>query len=63
MLLDAGCGNNPKGEINIDVETKYNVKNFIKADVQNLPFKTKVFSESLSHHVIEHLCNPENLIV
>jgi len=62
MILDVGCGNNPKGTVNIDVEIKHNIENFIKADAQNLPFKTNAFSESISDHAIEHVINVENMV-
>ncbi len=70
MKLDVGCGNHPKGDVNVDVRTvevnvfyaePINIKsipNFVKADAEHLPFKDKVFSECISSHTIEHVENP-----
>ena len=56
--LDVGCGYSPQGDVNVDITIKTGVKNFIQADAQHLPFKTKVFSETCSSHVVEHVKNP-----
>ena len=66
MKLDIGCGNNPKGDVNLDLSIGRNlhrdnvaintkeVPNFILADVNYLPFRDNSFSEICCYHVIEH---------
>jgi len=61
MILDVGCGNKPRGDINIDF-VKQTVPNFIRADALNLPFRDNVFSHARSYHVIEHVGNPLKMI-
>ena len=70
--LDVGCGHQPRGDVNIDLnigksidraqdEQEINPKtisNFIIADGLHLPFKTNAFDKVVSHHVIEHVENP-----
>jgi SAM-dependent methyltransferase len=68
-VLDVGCGATPKGDVNVDLfpnDIKQcgvswnpkNVKNFVLADAENLPFKDKSFEVLLAFHVLEHLKNP-----
>ena len=68
LKLDVGCGDLPKGDVNIDLFTGisphfYNkprfikvstIPNFIKADCNCLPFRDNVFDESVARHLIEH---------
>ena len=61
MILDVGCGNKPRGDVNIDF-VKQTVPNFVRADALNLPFRDNVFSHACSHHVIEHVENPLKMI-
>lgn len=71
-VLDIGCGNKAKGNVNVDlylnrgehrlkedclIETS-KITNFVKCDAHSLPFQDKVFEVSYSHHVLEHLENP-----
>lgn len=61
MILDVGCGSDPKGDINIDIKNHKNLmldRIFVLADAHNIPFKDKVFSVTVAFHVIEHLKNP-----
>lgn len=74
MKLDVGCGEHPRGDVNVDLfteesphfrhqrKTHVTVKNFVKADVHHLPFKDKAFTETTCTHVIEHLTEPVNSI-
>ena len=68
-VLDVGCGANPKGDVNVDLypnnkqqcKQSYNpkeIKNFIVADAENLPFRPDSFEEVYVIHVCEHLLNP-----
>lgn len=75
MKLDVGCGNSPRGDVNIDLRGSARInrvykdkihlktiKNFIRADAEYLPFKNKIFCESISYHSIEHVVNPSRMI-
>lgn len=68
-VLDVGCGARPKGDVNVDLypnnkqqcKESYNpkrIRNFVIADAENLPFKTKCFLKVYAIHVCEHLKNP-----
>jgi len=67
MKLDVGCGANPKGDVNVDLfikttlhRTKNHVinpkliPNFVRCSANHLPFRNKVFDDSISCHVLEH---------
>jgi len=67
--LDVGCGATPRGDVNIDLFPNNKeqsilpydpkrIKNFIKADAENLPFRDKTFKKVYAIHVLEHLKNP-----
>lgn len=71
--LDVGCGNNPRGDVNLDCfpdrreqcVIRWNpkkVKNFILADCENLPFQDGVFRRIFAIHVLEHLKNPHQAL-
>ena len=75
MKLDVGCGNFPRGDVNIDLRGAGSVhrfcrdkirvkaiKNFVRADAEHLPFRNKIFPESISSHSIEHVKNPVRMI-
>ena len=70
-VLEVGGGHNPHPRANVVVdkyvESNYhrqsNLKvlkhqQFIEADGENLPFKTKEFDYAISSHVLEHTSNP-----
>jgi ubiquinone/menaquinone biosynthesis C-methylase UbiE len=68
MILDVGCGANPKGDVNTDLFTgktphsKYfinpkKIKNFVLCDAHFLPFNSKIFDKVYLFEVIEHLEN------
>jgi len=51
----------PKVNADVYVDVKkpeLNVENFIVADAQRLPFKSKAFMDVYASHLIEHLSNP-----
>lgn len=65
FLLDVGCGDKPKGDINCDI--KYGglcknfsgkISNFVLCDAQYLPFRDQAFSTAYSSQVVEHVKNP-----
>lgn len=73
MILDVGCGNMPRGDVNVDLyinedfhrdargrilTERISIFIFIRADALYLPFRDKVFEKSLSSHTIEHTDNP-----
>lgn len=75
MKLDIGCGNNPIGDVNLDVSIDRSlhrdnaiieikkVPNFIKGDINFLPFRDNAFTEIFCYHVIEHRgVNPNRAI-
>jgi len=75
VKLDIGCSDAPQGDVNVDLRTKEvdefyltplqtykTIKNFVKADAQHLPFRNKIFSESISSHTIEHVENPSLMV-
>lgn len=70
-VLDVGCGNNPRGHINVDVFTDASFHRssdwrpidtsgivFIKASGEYLPFKNNVFDMVFSSNVMEHVKHP-----
>lgn len=74
MILDVGCGDSPKGDINCDLYIKdifnhrnkkflstlntHKILNFVNCDCQYLPFINNSFNEVISNQVIEHVKNP-----
>jgi hypothetical protein len=74
MELDVGCGDNPRGDVKVDIYTYWNpqirdqgqpyyvnvkyIPNFIKASAKHLPFRNDVFETVTAFEVIEHLDNP-----
>jgi len=77
--LDVGCGNNPTGDVNVDLflnehtfqgdstSLKFidakKIRNPVKADAHFLPFKTNSFEEVYSSHVLEHLQSPTKALL
>lgn len=61
--LDVGCGEHPKGDVNVDIYTPSNIpKNFILASAEYLPFRKNTFDLVHSSYVIEHCLNPAQFI-
>ncbi len=59
-ILDVGCGDRPKGDVNVDLFFYMKCENFIVAEAHHLPFKNSVFEIVYSKHCLEHLKNPLN---
>jgi ubiquinone/menaquinone biosynthesis C-methylase UbiE len=57
-VLDVGCGNVPKGDVNLDLFFYTKCKNFIIAEAHHLPFKNSTFEQVRCKHCLEHLENP-----
>jgi len=57
-LLDVGCGDVPKGDVNLDLFYCGKGKNFVIGEAHHLPFKEETFMKVYSKHCLEHLENP-----
>jgi SAM-dependent methyltransferase len=63
FTLDVGCGENAKGDINIDQYVPKNrPSNFVLCSAEKLPFKDGSFDCVRNSYVIEHLLDPVNFI-
>ncbi len=59
FVLDIGCGENPRGNLNVDCYIPNNLpQNFVLANAENLPFRNRSVDSILSYYNIEHLINP-----
>lgn len=72
MILDVGCGDRPKGHVNLDLykgRTEHlqgyrsiinvkSIQNFVQGSIYNLPFKSNSIETVLCHHTLEHLKYP-----
>ena len=59
LVLDVGCGENARGNINMDCYIPGKLpRNFILANAEYLPFKPNSIDIILSYYNIEHLINP-----
>ena len=70
MILDVGCGGDPRGDVNCDLlirdsHEKWDqdpswIKNFVKADARALPFRSGCFDVVYCSHMLEHLEDPRS---
>lgn len=59
LVLDVGCGENPRGDINVDCYLPRAIPtNFILANAEFLPFKNNSVDIAISNYSIEHTINP-----
>jgi ubiquinone/menaquinone biosynthesis C-methylase UbiE len=57
-FLDVGCGDVPKGDVNLDLFYYGRGKNFVFGEAHHLPFKDETFTKVYSKHCLEHLTSP-----
>lgn len=57
-FLDVGCGDVPKGNVNLDLFYYGRGRNFIIGEAHHLPFKSEAFAKVYSKHCLEHLESP-----
>jgi len=57
-LLDVGCGDVPKGDVNLDLFYYGKGENFVLGEAHHLPFKDEMFTRVHCKHCLEHLDNP-----
>ena len=60
LVLDVGCGNYPRGHVNIDLYKPKTVHGiiFVLGDAHCLPFPDNSFDIVFSNAVLEHVDNP-----
>lgn len=59
LILDVGCGENAKGNVNVDCYVPTSIpENFILANAEHLPFRDGSIDVVSSYYNIEHLLNP-----
>jgi len=64
ISIDLGCGNSPRGVVNVDCFIPKKIpRNFILANTEYLPFKKNSFDIAISCYNIEHLTNPSQHIL
>ncbi len=71
IILDVGCGDKPKGDVNIDLFPHVKALGRegvpttadIFCDGKHLPFRDGTFDKVLCHHVIEHTNDPFGLLM
>jgi ubiquinone/menaquinone biosynthesis C-methylase UbiE len=57
-FLDVGCGDRPKGDVNLDLFYYGRGMNFVFGEAHHLPFRDETFARVYSKHCLEHLMNP-----
>lgn len=63
MILDVGCGPCKRGDIGIDRIPYEGVDFVIDLEKSPLPFPDNTFDKVISHHFLEHMHNPEKVLV
>lgn len=75
MILDVGCGTDPRGNVNIDffegacyddvvkaLPPGITLLNPIKASAEDLPIRDKIFKLAVSFAVLEHVESPVQMV-
>lgn len=57
-FLDVGCGDVPKGDVNLDLFYYGRGSNFVMGEAHHLPFKDETFAKVYCKHCLEHLEAP-----
>jgi hypothetical protein len=63
MILDVGCGINPRGDVNLDLRiggdyAAFQTKADINASCLNLPFRSNLFSTVYFNGLLHHIQDP-----
>lgn len=61
VTLDVGCGNNPCGTVNIDIDRESSAD--VIASAEYLPFRNDTFNLVRSFHVLEHVNEPAKMML
>jgi SAM-dependent methyltransferase len=64
LILDVGCGVNPRGDVNVDFARggdygQYRTRADLIASAESLPFRDESFDRVHFHGLLHHLRNPE----
>ncbi len=62
MMLDVGCGNHPRGNVNVDRNRTEARCTFVQADCHFLPFRSNVFHEVCCNYVLPYFGSPEKAL-
>jgi SAM-dependent methyltransferase len=65
LILDVGCGVNPRGDVNVDFVRggdygQYRTRADVIASAESLPFRDESFDCVHFHGLLHHLRNPES---
>jgi len=59
--LDLGSGRAPRGTVNVDLNRAF--RPTVVADVRFLPFKDSAFDGAYLSHILEHVIDPEKIVI
>jgi len=77
MILDVGCGDKPKGDVNCDLFTMGSlhfadekhglinpkqIPNFVNCDAHYMPFRSNSFDVVIGSHILEHCKHPYDVL-
>lgn len=55
MTLDLGCGNHPRGDVNVDMFALPNVDHCVRLGWDSLPLESNTFELVTAYDVLEHI--------